>query len=83
MATGILVFDFEFFIGDLCLCSLHFGCPYHSGSGRWHYLSWGLSRIAQKQELEEVWGIKNPVFVQIFKKAALEQKNLDSSSSIL
>ena len=36
------------------------------------------SRSAQKQELEEVRGIKIPVYVQIFEKAALEQKNLDS-----
>ena len=43
----------------------------------------GKPRSAQKQVLEEVQGIKIPVFVQIFEKAALEQKNLDSSSSIL
>jgi len=41
------------------------------------------SRSTQKQELEEVRGIKIPVFVQIFEKAALEQKNLDISSSTL
>jgi len=37
---------------------------------------------ARKQELEEVRSIKIHVFVQIFKKAALEQRNLNSSSSI-
>ena len=36
-------------------------------------------RSAQKQELEEVRGIKNHVFVAIFNKAASEKKILDSS----
>jgi len=40
-------------------------------------------KVCPKADIEEVRGIKIPVFVQIFKKAALEQKNLDSSSSIL
>jgi len=42
--------------------------------------TWGLT---EKQESEEDRSIKIPVFVQIFEKAALKQKNLDSSSSIL
>jgi hypothetical protein len=39
--------------------------------------------LTEKQELEEDRDIIIPVFVQIFEKTALEQKNLDSSSSIL
>jgi len=36
-------------------------------------------RSAQKEKLEEVWGMKISVFVQMFNKAASKKRILDSS----
>ena len=43
------------------------------------HLTVSLSRSAQKQEMEEVRGIKIPVFVHIFKQAALKEEFFESS----